>query len=875
MWRRRSDEDFAREVDSHIEMEVDRLIADGLDADEARAQACRRFGNVVRVQERFHDASGLVWLEQLAADLRYAWRGLRASPVFVLTTVGTLAVGLGLVSALFAVFNAYVLRPFAVRDPHSLHQIVWRTQNAGGYQFRWHEYEELRGRRDLFEDVLASTTRVVQSEGRPTVAIFVSGSYFTALAPAMRLGRGLVASDAAAPGASAVAVLTDEGWTRLFARDAAVVGREVVLNGARVAVVGVLRPEFSGLDDTPRDVILPITMFGPIANIDLFGVGQPREVGVVTRVRALTAQQLEAALAEFVTRVVDRPEPVRVEARWLATPNPLTFELLALLSPVFAAFLIVLVAASANVTNMMLARANARHREIAMRLSLGASRGRVLRLLLTEGLLIAALAAAMGITLSVVVLRVGTGIFLSRLPGSIESMVRVAPLDPDWRVFGCAAMLATGTALLFALVPALHATRLSLTHALRGEAGAGLRGSTLRNGLVVSQVAVSLVLLVSAATLVRNGMTIGASDTGFAIDGVAAVLPGDNGGVDIAGAAALLLEDPRVSRLAVASAIPFSERLGRVPLVAAPGQTVVKTTYKFVSPEYFDLLQIPIVHGRVFSPAEAAAEGGAAIVSASGARALWPGRNPIGQVISLPVEPLEIQAGNTLSGPGLSGTVPLQVTIVGVAADVVNGLLVEGIDASHIYLPTSYAAPRAAVVLVKTRDQHDAGSNEIRTMLNPLVPDPYAFEVYPLHELRGQQMFPLDTAAWIGTVLGVLALGLSVTGLYGVATYMVSQRTRELGIRVALGATATGIVRLVLAHSARLAAIGAIAGSVLVLAALRLLGAVVPFKTIRWIDPPAFALGFALVAVAAAVASWFPAWRASRVDPAVTLRVDG
>ena len=229
--RRRTDEDFAAEVQAHLDTEADRLVGEGMTPREARAAARRQFGNVTRVRERFHETHRALWLEQVAHDLRYAWRGLRQSPAFVATTVLTLAVGMGLVTAVFAVLNAYVLRPFAVHDPYSLYAIRWSAQEASGHSFRWRDFESMRARPDLFDDVVAEATRTVQSNGQPVAIGFVSGNYFAALAPRVALGRGLVPDDARAPGAEPVAVLTDRSWTRLFGRDPAVLGREIDANG--------------------------------------------------------------------------------------------------------------------------------------------------------------------------------------------------------------------------------------------------------------------------------------------------------------------------------------------------------------------------------------------------------------------------------------------------------------------------------------------------------------------------------------------------------------------------------------------------------------------------------------------------------------------
>lgn len=296
----------------------------------------------------------MFWLEQFVQDLRYAWRGLWRSRAFVATTVLTLAVGLGLVTVVFAVFNAYVLRPFAVRDPYSLHEIRWRSQDAAGGSFTWSEYQELRGRRDLFDDVIAERSRLVSSSGSNLTAAFVSGNYFETLGARVLLGRALADFDASGQ----PIVLSHPAWTRLFNSDPAVLGRELVINGQAAVIVGVMRPEFSGLDESPRDLWAPLTMHSVVA----------RELSITARLRpGVTAERTQAALTPFMAQVFDKSIAVRAEVRLKATPNPFSWELLSLLSPIFAAFGLVLVAACTNVSNVMLARANARYRELGLR----------------------------------------------------------------------------------------------------------------------------------------------------------------------------------------------------------------------------------------------------------------------------------------------------------------------------------------------------------------------------------------------------------------------------------------------------------------------------------------------------------------------------
>jgi putative ABC transport system permease protein len=899
--RRRTDDDFHEEIRAHIALETDRLIQEGVSPGDARAAAHRAFGNVLGARDRFHDAHYRVWLEQFARDLRYAWRGLWRSRAFCATTVLTLAVGLGLATAVFTIFNAYVLRPFAVRDPYSVHEITWHSQEAAGSTFRWSDYEALRARTDLFEAVIAQANRFVTSQGNTLSAGFVSGNYFAALGAPVLLGRGLADYDARADGGAPVAVLGYRTWARLFDRDPAVLGREIEINDRKLVIVGVTREEFQGLDDAPQDLWVPVTMYGPIVKSDLFAAVQPREMHLTARLRrTVTGAQAEGAvsLEPFEARVAGRLDAVRAEFRVRATPVRLTLELLAVLSPVFTAFGLVLVAACANASNVMLARANARHREIGIRLSLGASRGRVIRQLLTEGLLISVLAGAAGLALAAALLRAGTSLFFRVLPSAVSSLVRVAPLDFDLRVFVFALVAATCATLLFALLPALQATRLTLTDALRGEPSPAVRSAVLRSVLVGGQVAVSLVLLVVAATLVRNGVAIGATDLGLDTRGVTSVNQRGQNKTLTARAFAALAVDPRIDQIVVTSRNPLFGQLPKFPVRRdpasagqgatsgppdlephdrrAPEGAVVAVSYMFVSPEYFPMLAIPIVRGRGFLAGEAREESGVAIVSAAGAQLLWPGDDPIGKTLRVQVDPPSSHAAETVKTlrpvDGAKAPDSIVVTIVGVAKDVVSGFVYEGKDAAHVYLPTSPAGPHAEALLVRGRPGASLHGDTLRTLLQKASPDPLVFETVRLQQMVDVQMFPLRAASWIGSFLALMALALSVSGLYGVLTYTIGQRAREIGIRMALGATAAAVVRLVMRQSARLAGLGAAVGLLFAYSVMKVLSTFVRMENVSVVDAGAFAVGLSLVAIAVALASYAPARRAARVDPSLMLR---
>ena len=854
--RPRTHDDFSAEVQAHLDLETDRLIAEGHSPDAARAAAQRAFGNVARVKERFYEASRWTWLEQFLQDLRYAARGMRHSPAFVATTVLTLAVGLGLLTIAFTIFNAYVLRPYAIRDPGSLHQIVWRARDAGGPGFRWRDYDELNGRADLFSAVVGEHTRFVSSNGRPLFAAFVSFNYFDALGPTVRLGRGLGRIDA--EGTGNPVVLSHQAWTRLFDRDPSAVGRDIELNGRAFTIVGVLGPAFTGLGDAPTDVFLPHTATWRQTDLP--------ETEVLVRLRpGVTTAHAETALFPFMNRIIEKQEGIRAEVQPRPSPNRLSFEMMQALTPVFAAFVLVLVASCANVSNVMLARAIARHREIAVRLSIGASRSRVVRQLLTEGLLVAVLAGLAGLGLAAWGLRVATVALFNTLPPSVSPVLRVTPLTFDYRVFVFALAVSAAATLLFALLPALQASRLSLTDALRGQGGTARRGSRLRNALVVGQVSVALVLVITAVTLARNGASIGAMDIGFDTDGVTSV--------NVRGAqdelarplAEALAADPRVATVAVTSGNPLFNAARIVAAAPAGAPATTRTRCTFVSPEFFPMLGIPIARGRGFRDDEARSAARLAIVSARTANAFWPGQDPIGKTIRIedpqgrPVDEL----------PGYP-----EVTVIGTVRDVVTGMLIAGHDVGHIYLPISPSDEHATAILVRGRTDRDLGPAAFEDIFRRVVPDPQVFEVVPLGEMRDLQLYPLLAASWVGMLLGAVALALSVSGLYGVLTYALSQRRKEIGIRMALGATPRAVVALMLRQTTRLAGIGAAIGAGVAFAAMKTLSAAIQLDTISALDIVAFVAGIATVMAATLLAAYQPARRATLIDPSQTLRAD-
>jgi hypothetical protein len=421
------------------------------------------------------------------------------------------------------------------------------------------------------------------------------------------------------------------------------------------------------------------------------------------------------------------------------------------------------------------------------------------------------------------------------------------------------------------VLPALQATRLTLMTALRGELSSGVRGARLRNAFVISQVAVSLILIIAAATLVRNGLALEQTEAGFDTDRLVSVRPG---GRLLQATYQALAASPRVEQITVTSRNPLLGELFKSPVRNPQGKGILPVSYMFVSPDYFSMLRIPLTRGRGFEPDEARAEARVAVISAAAAQALWPGADPLGKTVRV-LMAQEIRE-DAMTRSDLVSSADIRdagedVVVIGVAADVVTGLVYEG-RGPHMYLPTTPAGAHAKDLLVRGRVAQDIRTDTLQAILRDVDPNPLSFSILALDEALALQMYPMMVASWIGLLLSAIALALSVSGLYGVVTYGLSQRVKEIAIRIALGATPSGIVRLVMRQSGRLVAIGATLGLILSFSVLGVLAAIVPLENVSILDPASFAAGTAIIALAAAVASFFPSRRATRIDPSHALR---
>jgi putative ABC transport system permease protein len=518
------------------------------------------------------------------------------------------------------------------------------------------------------------------------------------------------------------------------------------------------------------------------------------------------------------------------------------------------AFALILMLACANVANMLLARGVARQREIGTRLALGAERLRLIRQLLTEAVVLALPAVALGVFLGYVGIDLGVRTLFATLPPDLAAFVRLVPLHLDARVLAFAMLASVGAAALFGLVPALQSTRLSLVDAIRGNFGAA-SPSRLRVMLIVSQIAASSLLLTIAGVLVREAARLGHTDTGLRTRDVVSIEHRQETRGAILGA---LRTSARVDTIAGAAALPLDMRFSTA--IVRTEDSRVAVLYNQVSAAYFSVLGIPITAGRSFTRREDANASPVVVVSDAAARRLWPRATPLGRVVRFETEHGVADPISKYQG----------AVVIGVARDIVVNSVQAGNDQPVLYLPQSPEA-MACCLLARVRGQPLATKRAIDEELERAVPGAVE-RVDLLDTFVVGAVYPYRVAYWVALGLGSLALGLTGIGVYGVVGYLVNQRVREIGVRIALGAQPMDVLALIVSQSRKQAGVAAAAGSLLALVALRVLGANLAGMTA--FDAPAFVGAFVVVVSACLLAAMIPSRRAATLDPTITLRQD-
>jgi predicted permease len=813
------------------------------------------------------------YFDGVIRDVRYAFRSFRRAPLAALTIVATVGLGLGLVAVVFTILNAYLFRVDEVRNPHELFGVErQQSANAEPETFTRPEYDTLVRETDVFSEAFATTSDVpawiegIRREGR-----LVTGNFFLVLGASAARGRTLAPSDDE-PGRPPVIVLSHRSWSQHYASDSGILERTVRVNGASFQVVGVMPEGFRGLEAVAApDFWAPLSLLDQIRRGQQGGEG--RGLHIVGRLKPdlsrgqALAQLLVWDSRKTVERAGERPASLVLEPR-LGTV-PMSTEAMLLFMPLFFAFGLILMIACANVANLLLARGVARQREIGIRLAIGASRRRVIWQLLTESLLLALVCAAVAFGISRFVLAGVVYALISTFPPEIGNIRLVAP-PADWRVALFLVAGAIVSTVFFALAPALQATRLELVRAIRGEVVRDGRPGRARNALLALQVTGSVLLLILSAVFLRSSWAAAAVDPGIRTAGIVTVgiLNEQRRGAILE----LVKSEPQVA--SVAASLP-GVLGGRAAFAdGAGGKSTV--TYQFVSPEYFGVLGIDVVRGRGFTEAERSADAAVAVVSQSAARQLWPGIDAIGQVVRLEPDPNALRG---VEGPALSAVVPpvsRSLVVVGVARDVpgfrLGGFRMAG---AGVYVPISTEAA-GTTLMIQMRGNAERGRQAFVDRMAAI--DPNMGEVETLQALASAETYLLAIPFWLTLVLGGLALLLTLSGLFSVLSYLVEQRTREIGVRMALGATRGSVAALILRQSARPVGIGllvgggftaALGGVLLATPAAEQIG-----STVRLFDPVAYAVSLLAIVAACACAALIPALRAAGIDPIGALRQD-
>ncbi|HEX6049151.1 MAG TPA: ABC transporter permease [Gemmatimonadaceae bacterium] len=871
-WRRFWSVPVEREVDSelafHLEMRARELVEQGMSPDDARAAAVARFGDVDLITQACRDLGRrrndemrrAQWLAELRDDLRYAVRGLRASPGFTAVALLTLAMGIGASTTIFSVANAVLLRPFPYHEPERIVRLYETNPTTETFGISEPNYLDWLERVRSLSQLAAFTAENVSllGEGDPEElgAMVATPSLFPLLGVRPLLGRVFGEAEAKPDAAARVVVLSNAVWQTRFGADPQIIGRTVNLSGTSYEVIGVMPPAFA----FPGNPALWMPLAPSMTPRGETARGN-RRLGVIGRLAPDVT--LARALDEMrsVARDLARQYP-ETNAEWGANVTSLEEwligdELRMRVQVLLVAVGLLLLMGCVNVANLLLARATARQREMSVRAALGAGRGRIVRQLLTESLVLAAIGAAFGIALTAMAVPVLRDVGETAIP-------RLDELSIDWRVvaFGIVASVFTG--ILFGIAPALQASRADLNDVLRAGGRVAAAGR-LRSILIVASVALALVLLVGAGLVGRSFDRLMRVDYGFRTEGVftASLTVSSERYRERARRAAFYAEAAR--RLATAPGIravgftnvaPFSggstairfSVVGRQP---ASADEFLSANWRSVTPGYFAAIGVPLKQGRLIADSDGEREPRVVVVTETMARRIWPGADPVGQQITL--------GGN--AGPTW--------TVIGVVGDIRDQLLQQDPE-PMMYLSFQQVSWDTMWLLVRGTGDPLALAPVVRREVHAIDPLLPVANEQPLARLVSEIAAQPRFTALVFGLFASAALVLAVVGVYGIVAYGVTQRTRELGVRMALGATPSRIVRGVVRHGLGLAGFGIAMGIWAAYALSRfmqgILYAVAPTDLVTYL------VVAALLLVCAAAASILPARGAARLDPVRALR---
>jgi putative ABC transport system permease protein len=888
--RRRAD--FEREMQdemrTHLELYQTDLRRRGVPEEEARRRALAEFGSVASRKEECRDAVGLQLLDELRGDVSYAFRLLRRSPAFTLVALLSLGLGIGANTAIFSLIDTVLVKTLPVDDPQGLFFVDNSGGKSGGSSGPPYPcFERLRDQNRFLSGTAAFDERLfkVSIDGVPerVRGQYASGSYFDLLGVRAVHGRMLTPADDSEPGRGgpdgAVAVISDGFWTRRFARDPAVLGKAVQVGTQWATIVGVTPPGFFGLQvGAPLDITLPMMFAGRGLQSEqswwLSVIGRLAPGATVEQARADLEVLWDAYLTEvgmprekrggYFSGIALVPAARGANELRRAYAEPLMI--------VMAIVGFVLLIGCANVANLLLARATARQNEMAVRLAIGASRGRLIRQLLTEGIVLVSLGAGAGLLFA----RWGASFLIAVLAGPAERVV----LEPhfDLRVLSFTAGVSVAVALLFSLAPALRATRVDA--AKPPAAGSTVTHNRLGQALVVAQVTLSVLLLCGAALFLRTLYNLNRVPSGFDRDGVltmqvAATVPGlseapktpaesraDHArlGAIWSGFIERVHEVPGVSSAAAATMNPLSGWQRGVKIeIHGPIQGPEKERgigVNQVTDRYFETIGIRLLAGRLFTRHDRSGSLPVAILNETAARAFFGAESPLGRKVSFPGQ-----------------RVADELEIVGVVADT-RYVNLRTPDERMAYVPLEQAIDPITSALVVARGPGDVMqlAPSIRAIATETVPGGFVSGIATIEQHVEMSLVRERMLALLAAFFAALALILACVGLYGVMAYRVVRRTREIGIRIAVGARQQSVVWMMVRETLLLVSIGAALGTLASLAANRYIAGQLFGVTPR--DPVAIAVALSVLGIVTMVAGYVPARHASRIDPVKALRAE-
>jgi macrolide transport system ATP-binding/permease protein len=884
--RRRDEQRLREEIEEHIALQTAENIRAGLTPVEARRQARLKFGAVEAMKEDYRAARGLQFVEHLVQDLRFAIRSLRRTPGLTLFVVITLALGIGMTSATFSMVDALIFRPYPVRHPSGLVTLVTTTHDTSFEDFSYREYLDIRGQAKSYDGVIANADMEpvgfsAEAGATPRVrgGMMVSGNYFHVLGVEPRLGRGFREDEDQVPGRDAVVVLGAEFWRREFASDRAVLGRIVRLNGTDFTVIGVAPETFPGMDIFGHpDFYVPLAMarvFSTNMQKNFFEDRDDRELNLTARLKpGTTIEQAQNELT-VLAKNFERDYPKQNRSRGAAIHTQFEMRTRAddvnwKFSVIFMVLsLAVLLVACTNVAGLLLTRARTRTHEIAVRLALGAGRFRLIRLLLTESLILAALGGLAGIA-------IGNGviawfhtkesiIFMTELPAAV-------PFQMDKRVLLASLTLSVLSALLCGLAPALQSTRVDLLSGLK-SADLDVPGRKRlwgRNMLVVAQVSTSLMLLTAAFLMARSFEQSFLEGTGFAKDHLL-----------------MVKFDPRLEQYNAAQTQQFykllAERLREAPGVAGdaltenvplgpdgfegvafvpdgfqmpPDRENFSATMDTVDEGFFATMGIPILRGRGFLSSDTAEAPRVAVVNEQFAKHYWPGGHAVGKHIRL-----DSRAGALVEIVGVAQTIKYQSTTEG--------------PMEFVYMPLAQHPIAQMTLLLRSSGDRDPLQlvQPVKDVVRTLDPNLPMLQTRTYEDLYLNQVVngPRIAIQMVGS-MGAVGLLLATAGLYGVVAYNVSRRTREIAIRMALGAAKSDVLRLVMGKGLVLVGIGTAIGLAMGFAVEQFMNSML-FNAGE-VDIVAYLIVVPSLFLVTMLAAYVPARRACKIAPTQALRYE-